>query len=106
MPDDAPGWIAAVLVATLSVARLARLATEDSWPPASRLRNWWVQRFNGSEWSELAVCPFCMAPWIAVAVLGAGWLSDLHPLWWAFNGWLSVSYVAAMVVARDIPGGE
>ena len=105
MPTDALTWVAATVVAVLSIARLTKLLTEDTWPPAAFLRNMWIGRFQGA-WGELFLCPFCMAPWVGVAVLTAGWLSDLHPVWWWFNGWLAVSYVAAMIVARDIPGGE
>ena len=106
MPTDIATWIAASLVAVLSVGRLARLLTEDTWPPAVWIRSRWVGWTAGTGWDELFVCPFCMAPWVAVFVLGAGYFSDLHFLWWAFNGWLAVSYVAAMIVARDIPDGE
>jgi len=106
VPEDALTWAAAALVAVLAVARLTKLLTEDTWPPAAWLRGKWVDRFNDSSWAELFICPFCMAPWVAVLVLATGWISDLHPAWWAFNGWLAVSYVAAIVVAYDIPGGE
>jgi hypothetical protein len=105
VPEDALTWVAAVVVAILSVARLTKLFTEDTWPPAAYVRNKWVA-WRQDEWGELFVCPFCMAPWVAVLVLFTGWASGLHPVWWWFNGWLAVSYVAAIVVARDIPGGE
>ena len=87
-------------------ALLTRLLTEDTWPPAAWVRNKWVDYWNGNDWGELFVCPFCMAPWLAIPILGWGWLSDLHWSWWLFNGWLALAYVAAMIVARDIPNGE
>jgi len=106
MPDDPWGWIAAALVGIVGTARLTRLGTEDDWPPVLALRGWWIERFNRSHWSELATCPFCQAPWWAL--LGMLWalLTDFHITWWLFYGWLSVAYVAAMIVARDIPNGE
>lgn len=105
VPDTAGAWIAVVAVAVLSTARLTKLLTEDSWPPAAWLRDRWI-RWRQDEWGELFTCPFCMAPWVAVPLLAWGWFTEFQWAWWAFNGWLSVAYLAAMVVARDIPGGE
>lgn len=105
MPTDTWTWIAATVVAVLGTARLTRLITEDEWPPAQWVRDKWVAKTNGSGWEMLFLCPFCMAPYIAVFTLLSGYLSDLHFLWWAFFGWLSVSYLAASYVARD-GGGD
>jgi len=49
--------------------------------------------------------PFLHGSHIAAITLLIGYFSDLHFLWWAFFGWLSVSYLAAMLVARD-GGGD
>jgi hypothetical protein len=106
MPTDWFGWVAASLIAVVGVGRLTRLTAEDSWPPVAWLRHKWVARFNGSGWVDLAICPFCQAPYhAAVAGLWA-WATDFHWTWWVFYGWLSVAYLAAMLVARDIPDGE
>lgn len=75
--------------------------TEDEWPPVQWVRNKWIAVTNGSGWELLFLCPYCMAPYIAAATLITGWWSDLHFLWWAFFGWLSVSYLSAIVVAFD-----
>jgi len=100
--DAGAGWIiAGVLVSVLATARLTRLAVYDSWPPAAWLRNRWIAAFNRSAWSELAVCPYCASPYIGLAVVGAGWLSGFHWVWWAVCGWLSVVYLAGMLVAWD-----
>ena len=102
-------WIAiaaAALVAVLGVGRLTRLTAEDDFPPVAAVRTAFIHRFGGSTWSELAVCPFCQAPYHAVVAFAWAWLSDLHWTWWAFYGWLALAYAAAMVVARDIPNGE
>lgn len=97
-------WVAAGLVGVLSVARLTRLVTADTYPPVKAVRDWWELRVTKSgPWAELVTCPFCAAPYIAAVVLAWGWLSDLHTPWWVFNGWLALAYVAAMIVVRDTP---
>lgn len=98
--------LAASIVAVFGVARLTRLTSEDNFPPVAAVRNWWIARFNKSNWSELAICPFCQAPYHAAIAFAWGWLSDLHWSWWAFYGWLALAYAAAIVVARDIPNAD
>lgn len=106
MPMDWFEWVAAAVVAVLGVARLTRLTAEDNFPPAMWVRDRWIAQFQSSNWSELAICPFCQAPYhAAIAGLWA-WATDFHWTWWVFYGWLAVAYVAAMVVARDIPAEE
>lgn len=93
--------IALVLVGVVASARLTRLLTQDTYPPAAWLRSWWEGRVGGSGWEDLATCPYCAAPYIVLLNGGVGWLTDWHPVWWAFNIWLAVSYAASMVVIRD-----
>jgi hypothetical protein len=100
---SAPTILAAALIAILGTARLTRLFSEDSYPPVLWLRQKWIGRFNHSGWSELAICPFCQAPYLSIITIAWGWATDLHWTWWFFYGWLSLSYLAAIVVARDIP---
>lgn len=95
--------LAAAVVAVLSVARLTRLITSDTYPPAAWVRDRWARLTHDGPWSELVTCPFCAAPYIAAAVLAWGVLSGPHWTWWAFNGWLALSYLASMVVVRDTP---
>lgn len=106
MPDDPFTWFAAAVVAVFGTARLVRLGAEDSFPPVAWLRGLWIKRFNASSWSELAVCPFCQGPYFAAMTVAWALLTDFHYTWWLFYGWLSVAYLAAIVVARDIPNGE
>jgi len=106
MPEDAFTWIAAAVVAIVGTGRLVRLGAEDSWPPVLWARNKWIERFNTSNWSELAICPFCQGPYWAAITVAWALLSDFHWSWWVFYSWLSVAYLAAIVVARDIPDGE
>lgn len=94
---------AAVVIGVLGTARVTKLLTEDTWPPAAWWRNRWVGWFQTSDWAELATCPFCMSVWVALPNLLVAYFSDLHPVWWLFNAWLGLAYVAAIIVARDIP---
>ena len=95
-------WLA-IVVAALSVARLTRLITQDTYPPVAWLRNQWSRLTRDGEWSELVTCPFCAAPYIAAVILAWGLLSGPHWTWWAFNGWLALAYVGSMIVVRDTP---
>lgn len=91
----------AVVVGVLSVGRLARLITQDSFPPSVWLRIKWDEITNDGPWAMLAHCHWCITPWITIPIGLWGWLSDLHASWWVFNAWLAIAYVAAMVVDRD-----
>src|SRR3712207_2679794 len=53
---------AAATVGVVGAARLTRLITKDHWPPMSYVRQKYVERTEGTEWSVLAECPFCVAP--------------------------------------------
>lgn len=93
--------LAAVIVGILSAARLTRLVTQDSFPPAAWLRIKWDTLTEGSGWNVLFKCHWCMSPWMTLPVGAWGWLSELHISWWVFNGWLAAAYVVAMIVERD-----
>lgn len=93
--------VAAVIVGVMSTARLTRLVTQDSYPPAAWLRAKWAQITHDGPWSELATCPYCAAPYITALVLGWGLLTDFQPAWWIVNGILGGAYAASMVVVRD-----
>lgn len=95
---------AAVVVGLLSAARLTRLLTQDSFPPAAWLRRKWDELTDDGEWSTLAHCHWCMGPWMVVPVGAWALLSDLHFSWWLFNGWLAAGYVVSMIVERDEKG--
>lgn len=93
--------LAAVIVCTLSAARLTRLITQDSFPPAVWFRIKWDDITGESGWNTLLHCHWCMAPWMVLPLGAWGWLSNLHVSWWVFNLWLAVSYIASMIVERD-----
>jgi hypothetical protein len=92
---------AAVVVGVLASARLTRLLVVDDYPPAVWARQRWHHVTREGSWAELVDCPYCAAPWVTLPVLMTAVLSDLHPAWWLFCGWLAASYVASMVVAYD-----
>lgn len=93
--------LAAAAVGTLSIARLTRLVTQDSFPPSAWLRMKWDAITDDGPWSTLAHCHWCFSMWVTPPILLWGWLSSLHITWWLFNGWMAASYVAAMIVERD-----
>jgi hypothetical protein len=92
---------AAVIVGILSVARLTRLLTQDTFPPAVWFRMKWDDYTDESGWNTLLHCHWCLAPWLTLPIGLWGWLTDLQTAWWVFNGWLAAAYVASMVVERD-----
>lgn len=106
-------WVAVVATTILSVARLSRLFVIDKFPPIKSLRDRYEARTDGSDWQLLAMCAFCMAPWVTLFVGGTGLLAGVYDpsaygtltgaqaAWWVFNGWLAVAYLAASYVARD-----
>jgi hypothetical protein len=92
---------AAATVGVVGAARLTRLVTKDHWPPMSFVRRKYVEMTEGSEWSVLAECPFCVAPYVVAADLAWALKSDLDKRWWVANGWLAASYAASWIVVRD-----
>lgn len=91
----------ACIVGALSAGRIARLISQDSFPPSAWLRIKWDDWTEDTQWNVLLHCHWCLTPYI-VAALGAwAWLSDFHVSWWMFNLWLAVSYLAAIIVEKD-----
>lgn len=100
-----PTWVI-LAVAVISVARVARLITHDTWPPMEWARPRLAARLGS--WSELVLCPFCVAPYLMAGQLA--WLvllrghGDAFTLGWLIpNLWWAASYVAAIIVAYDQP---
>jgi hypothetical protein len=93
--------VAAVIVGVLSAARITRLLTQDTFPPAVWVRQKWDALTDDGPWSTLVHCHWCFGPWAALAVLLWGLLTDFHTPWWVFNGWLAGAYLTSMVVERD-----
>lgn len=93
--------LAAAAVTIVAVARLTRLIVFDTYPPAAWVRNKWRDFTGESDWSKLVDCPYCAAPYLAAGVLAWGYFTDWQVAWWAFCIWLSVSYLAAILVVFD-----
>lgn len=93
--------VAAAAVGVVGAARVTRLVTKDHWPPMSSVRRKYVEMTKGSEWSVLAECPFCVAPYVVAADLAWALKTDVGKSWWVANGWLAASYAAALLVVRD-----
>lgn len=93
--------VLAVLIGIGATARLTRLITWDSYPPAAWLRSKWDQITDDGDWSVLAHCGYCFGLWSALFVVGWGWLSDLHWSWWLFCIWMTVGYLGPILMAYD-----
>lgn len=60
----------ALVVDSLAVYRLTRLAITDTFPPVRRARFAILQRWPEDSWQvELGTCPWCLSVWIAAGVL-------------------------------------
>lgn len=94
-------WVAAFVIAVVSVARISRLLTWDKYPPSVWVRTKWDALTDDGPWSVLVHCGYCFGLWAAMFVVGYGWLSDLHWSWWLLNGWLAVGYLGAVFMAFD-----
>ena len=99
--------ILAALVGTVSTARTARLLTHDTYPPVQWLRNQWDAKVTGA-WNELMHCPFCLAPYLMAGMFAWWWVAWsigglAQAVWWYVNTWWALSYLAAILVARDQP---
>lgn len=92
--------LAAVLVGILASARLTRLLTEDSWPPSVWVRLKWGEITKDGPWADLVECPWCAAPWIVGINLALALVTDLHPAWWIFNGWMAASLAVSWVTIK------
>ncbi len=101
MQKDPLTIAAAAAVGVVAAARATRLVTKDHWPPMSFVRRKYTEFTEGTEWSVLAECPFCVAPYVVAADLAWALRSDLDAKWWIANGWFAASYAASLIVVRD-----
>jgi len=105
--DLLTGWTTMMMfvIAVISVARMARLLTHDTFPPVEWARPRLAAKMG--KWADLVVCPFCLAPYLmAVQLAWMFWLWDTPAFRWGWlipNLWWALSYVAAIIVAYDQP---
>lgn len=93
--------VAAALIAIVSTSRITRLLTYDSMPIFFGLRNLWDKATGNSSWNLLMHCQYCASVWVAPAVVLSGYFSNLHIIWWLFNGSLAAGYLGAILMAKD-----
>lgn len=110
-------WVAVALTTVIATSRLTRLWTYDDFPPVAAVRNKYLDiaesHFPG--YAPLGFCPWCVGFWIALVVIGTGYLCDVYGpgdtpvgndapwfmLWWFVCGGLTASYLGAMLMVRD-----
>jgi hypothetical protein len=100
-PTDPILILAAIAVAVAGVGRLSRVLTYDDFPPSVWVRMQWAKLTKDGPWSKLASCQWCATPWIMLICLSWGVFSELHWSWWAFWGWLGISYLSSILIGRD-----
>lgn len=104
-------WVAVIATTVLSSARLTRLATVDKFPPVKRIRVWYEDRTDGTDWIWLVLCGYCFSFWTTLALLIWGDLAGVYSsaqdtslsaqAWWAFNLLFALTYLSGMTMARD-----
>jgi len=78
---------------SLAVARLTHLLQQDDIPPMPVLRERFEDWARDRPIAEWATCPWCLSPWLAVAVLLARRIAP-RP-WGQLSKILAASYIAA-----------
>lgn len=94
--------VCAAVVAVLSCARITRLIVDDEYPPVMWLTKQYATRAP-LQWVKLVECPWCVAPYISLAIIGWAWASGLHWSWWLANSWAALSFAGSYITVRDIP---
>lgn len=107
---DMPIWVVvvlAVLVAVVGGGRFTRVVVYDDFPPTIWLRVQWDKLTEGNEWNKLLHCFWCFSHWVSAVVIlwfGVGLVVPwIGYAWWIFWGWFAISYLTAMLIARDEP---
>lgn len=81
-----------------ATARITRLINADMITARLRLFVW--ERFGEDSHAGVLIrCPWCMSPYVAAVVLGAGWLSHGAGWWLYLAAVLSISHVVALAAA-------
>lgn len=102
MPTEPLHWVAVVLVGVFGIARLGRLLTFDDYPPAEWARMRWIA-LVGDSWGKLAMCLWCLNPYLVAGSMAWAYFTDFHWTWWVFWGWLAASQAASTISAYDQP---
>lgn len=97
----------ALVVDTLAVARLTRLATADTWPPAEAARRAIHDHVEARApgWGHGIDCPWCVSPWIAAALTAGHQIAARrghHHAWTLAVIPLAVSAVVGQLAEREV----
>lgn len=95
-------WVAFAVVLALGISRLGRILTYDDYPPAEWVRMRWIA-LVGEKWGKLAICHWCLNPWLAALSIAWAYFSGYHWTWWAFFGVMATAQVASTITAYDEP---
>lgn len=103
-------WSTVITLAILvgGAARFVRLIVAEDFPPILWLRVRWNHYTREGtrleHWNELPKCPWCSGPWMTLFALLTGYFSHWHWVWYAFWGWLALSYITSWIVFHDEDG--
>jgi hypothetical protein len=94
-----------LIVDGLAAARITRLVTTDTFPPAKALREAWVRKFGqGSSLADLIECGWCAGFWIAAGCRAA---RRLVPGWWGpVAEVFAVAMVGSYLVGKSTEEGD
>jgi hypothetical protein len=93
--------VATAFLGTVATGRITRLAVNDEFPPVVWARMKWDHLTHDGSWSALAHCMWCFSPYAAAGVFGLGYFLEWPTWWYVVTGWLTASYLAAILVFHD-----
>lgn len=103
--ETLPLTLLTIITAIVGVARLTRVVVYDDFPPAVWWRDTWTRWTDGSGWTDLFRCWWCLSFWVAAMCVG-WYVAALHVTWlgwawWVFWGTFALAYLAPMLIVRD-----
>ena len=110
-------WVAVVVTTFISASRFTRLAVVDKFPPVKRVREWYEDKTDGSDWQWLVLCGYCFSFWVTWPIVVWGLIAGVYrtpavdpglgfDVWWIFNGIFALTYLAGVFMAYDGADGE
>lgn len=98
-------YLAAIPIAALGIGRLTRLIVHETFPPMAKIRAFWDNATDKSDWNLLFHCHWCMSFWVTVGCalwffIGM-WVFWIAVAWFIFFGLFALAYLAGMIVERD-----
>lgn len=106
-------WFAIVtgVVLAVGVGRVVRMLVHEDYPPTTWVRHRIIALTRGGDWSKIATCHWCAAPYLVGASMAwfALGLFVWQPLlwgWWILHLWSAISYLTSWIVHHDEDGGS